>query len=843
MKDSKYFGNYLGIVIRNDDIEHRGRIKVFIPHLSVSLYENWAQPDDDSNLAHKSFRFPGKNIASDLTEPILDVLRKELPWAECALPLVGENASGRYNAFSETASISDTNKPSTFTPTDNTNTSETLLNQDNIGESPGRKYELQKAKLYDAFTGTLSGSFDQPNRSNLFGYNYTPNTYSNKSKGSFSIPSVGAHVWCFFVEGDQAHPVYFAVSQGAEDWHGIYECHEDNPSTDYPGTFENKSNKVDDTYDINTETYRNKFVINQKAGSLEFVNTDNKEILKMTHYSGSFKEFNNVANIELAVQNDQKMVLEDQFLTVNGYGNYYVGRDSDNLIKGDQYIKIGKLDQSLYNNWREEARKLANIKQLFETQRATNFHADHDSAAASGDRQGVMYRRISSMQTQNGTFASCPVCQGTGWDGNSWETDFQDYYYTINNRFNKLRLSQTTLAAGGTYNESTSAVETGNSSLTTNTASTTDFIDVDVTSLSAAWGRPANGYGNIFGKPCNVCGGLGHSPSSMNGNWTADPKKSYSGDGRGEFEKKVKEVTAKLKDIEKQMGRGGSQIINVAKHKIESIGLAMNDFPSVRVDPYGKIYRDSVIVHPLGVFNSQAPSPLTEYVHVDDLPGGTYTQNIGNRWNVQVGAGGISIKSYGPVDIGGTIVNMAGEQVNVTSQGEVNIDGGKRLTLVADILSIRQRNRKQVLVDSNLGVSQNVIIGGGLHVEGELSCNHITAPVEIQETELTRVFGKLLKGTSFNCQLHGGFHQDVSNSSDNHPHWTGAILTLDTDSRKDGDSQGVQCYDHSHHFKNVPLHLKKTNEGVRKVAERCNSEKRSYAAPIEEKPSRNKVTD
>ena len=504
---------------------------------------------------------------------------------------------------------------------------------------------------------------------------------------------------------------------------------------------------------------------------------------------------------------------------VNGYGNYYIGRDSDNLIKGDHFIKIGKLNQDLYHKWREEARQLANVKQLFEIQRVENYHQEQDAAYAADPKKNkpVIHRKVSSLQTKNGTPASCPVCsRDLEWGGEQY--DVQDYYYNLNNKFNSVALSITK------HN--------------INTPSTTNFDDVNIVSRNAVWEQPGNKSGEIFGKSCPVCGATGDSPSSMHGIWNESVEKEYSGDGQGAFEKKVKEVTTKLKDIEKQMGLGGSQIINIAKHKIESIGLAMNDLPSVRVDPYGKIYRDSVIVHPLGVFNSQKESPLVEYVHVDDLPGGTYTQNICNRWNVQVGSGGISMKSYGPVDIGGTIVNMSGEQVNVTSQNEINIDGGKRLTLVADILSIRQRNRKQVLVDSNLGVSQNVIIGGGLHVEGELSCNHITAPCEIQETEMTRVFARLLKGLSFTVNIHGGTHRDAADSSDNHPNWVGARITLVGNS----NHNKVRCYDHSHHFKNVPLHLKKTNEGVRVVGEKCNNEQRAAAAPIEEVPAAKKAT-
>ena len=36
-----YFGNYLGIVVQNNDPEKRGRLKVFVPHVSSTVYANW----------------------------------------------------------------------------------------------------------------------------------------------------------------------------------------------------------------------------------------------------------------------------------------------------------------------------------------------------------------------------------------------------------------------------------------------------------------------------------------------------------------------------------------------------------------------------------------------------------------------------------------------------------------------------------------------------------------------------------------------------------------------------------------------------------------------------------
>jgi len=39
----KYLGNYLALVVQNNDPEKRGRVKVFIPHVSYGIYKNWTE--------------------------------------------------------------------------------------------------------------------------------------------------------------------------------------------------------------------------------------------------------------------------------------------------------------------------------------------------------------------------------------------------------------------------------------------------------------------------------------------------------------------------------------------------------------------------------------------------------------------------------------------------------------------------------------------------------------------------------------------------------------------------------------------------------------------------------
>ena len=251
------------------------------------------------------------------------------------------------------------------------------------------------------------------------------------------------------------------------------------------------------------------------------------------------------------------------------------------------------------------------------------------------------------------------------------------------------------------------------------------------------------------------------------------------------------------------------------------------------------MYNASVLVDASGVFDNQSASPLIEYVHVDDLPGGNYTLNVCNRYTLQVGAGGISMKSFGPVQIGGTITNIAGEQVNVSSSNEVNVDGGNRVCITGDIVVLKQRYMKQVLVDSSLGVSRNLIVAGGAHIEGELTINHITAPVEVQQTEQTKLFGRLVNGAAAgfgvprSARIIGYVQTGIAAGSpvigsdipDAIQVYGGNSVVYG------GQENNVENYDHSHHFRNLPLTLVSSNDDVRTAAKNNNSADRNTASP------------
>jgi len=636
---NKYNSTYLGIVVQNNDPEHRGRVKVWVPHINGSIYDKWNAVKKD-----RSFKFPGLNLESDLSL-IIDELKENLQWAEYGAPLLGASSSGLYNAFYSTGSVSDATyqlslSGSTFAGT----VSALRLNDEKMGEKPGAIYEKYGTKLTDAFTDT---TVNNTNTVNPNGANYRPSTYSNAAKGVFSVPNVGAHVWMFFRDGIPYYPVYMGYSLGEDDFNSIFQS-EDGSYQDYPQTFESVSKIGRPAEDVNTLTYRNKMVINQRGAAIEIINTSDRERFKVTSFAGGYLELGNDYNALFNPKNFQLLTQKDKFETVRGHSNLFIGRDNDNVIKGDYFLKVGTLNKNALDNWVTAYTAIATILAKPETEDKSNL--------------------VSTVAAQ-------------------------------------------------------------------------------AESLAAA---------------------------------------------------------------EAQLGFGGNYIETITKHKFSNVGLAFNSFASTRYNGTDKTitnYRN-VISGGTGIVTTTINA--IEYTHIDDMPGGNLTETVGNRWSMLVGSGGIDIKTTGPVNLGGTIMALAGKQVNIASSDDMNIDGGTNLSIIADIMSIRSRSRNQVVIDDNLGISKNVIIGGGTYTNGEVYLQHVTAPVEFQVTESTKInagatlwsiTGATITGTG--SGVGGAFK-------------SGDIVTLGTT----GTLAITQP--HTHYFKNLPLTLVADATAVRTAAAALN---------------------
>lgn len=763
----KYLGNHLGIVVQNNDPDKHGKVKVFVPHVSPSVYAGWNELQED-----KEFRFLGENIGSDLTN-IIDSLKDILPWAECASPLVGSVGIGRYNSRNRHGSISDANVYGNTEASEATGDNQ--LNNDGIGEKDAFLYDA--FPVGDAFNQTLSGSdgvrLGMPNQINKTSYTYRPNSHSNEAKGTFSIPSVGSHVWVFFKEGDPLKPVYFAAAFSADDWQNIFDSQDGEHGPDYPGAFENQSDAS--TYDPNSEIYRGKMALNQKGGSIEIINTDNREAVRLSQYHGSHIEMNPFTTSFFSAKNSQEQVMGDKFSTIRGTRNIWVARDSDELVRGDRHIKVGSFSKQAYIDWKALVDEIANTKQLFETRRTK--HSETFSE---------FMEKVSPAQTKDvggsnddlARHAPCPLCS----------SENREDYWKIQYQLGSVGLKDVTSSTNDIWGDISPYQSPTEPELTKPTVSPRDFLG---------------------GGPCPVCNGTGKSPSTQDGTFAAEDKDTLIAD-------QLSDLVEDLTELELQMGLGGSEIKTISKHKVETIGLLINDFPSIRVDDVGRIGKSGVRVFDEGVANVQQAYPLVEGVHVDDLPGGSYSLNVCNRFNCLVGAGGISMKSLGPVEISGTITNITGEDINIAADASVNITSRNRVNIAADMITLRNKNYDQVLVDSNLGVAQNVVIGGSVHIEGELTVQHITAPAEVQETEQTRLYGRGVPGKVI------GYVRHVTSG--------GGIEMLPC--YGNGEEDSIVTYPHSHTFKNIPLTLTNSADDTRRVGKQCNERYKVGPSPV-----------
>ncbi len=698
----KYLGNYLALVVQNNDPEKRGRVKVFIPHVSYGIYKNWTEIEQD-----KLF----KNLEDPDVANILAELREVLPWAEVAGPLFGGNASGRYNSTKKRVYTSNTS----------------VWNNDEL---------IQGSRPAAAYTGagSLHDAFNDANKTEVFNpyaFEYDPSDYSSLAAGMFTVPNVGAHVWVFFENGDRNSPVYWASGYSQADYKRIYTTvkftdealaplGEDalkkaNISVDYPGDYENS-----DSTNITSEskTFRAKHVINTNKNVIELIDTDNREMIKLTHFSGSFKEWNNYTTSEFASNNDQKLVLGDQFETVRRSKNTYVTGDNRLFVDGDNITRVGTDFYGAALEIKEILNKINEYKQLFDTQRVGRYiyqrttglqnllNVTGVNALSPYQIQKPMFEGIKDYgDTQyNNGFVKCPECQNKPYEVNplTWVLSYRPVpgpEHTV--IYEPILPEELPL-----------------------------FADLVALATRTAFNDTPPGIGYHAGAACDICNSdylkealrrPGFNTSTEHGLFELEPAKQAGGD-------MFKYYNQINNDLNKLLARcaGGDVISEIHKNKIESVGLVMNDSMSYRVDPIGKMRAESVFVAPEKIYVAGKPGPHVESVDVVDVPGGNYIQTATNKYKLLVGAKGINIKTFGPIDMYGSIVNITGEQINMSTQNEINFDAGEKFLIRARKTTIVSKDHEPVLIESPLHVSRNTIIRGGTYTNGEVGLLHVT---------------------------------------------------------------------------------------------------------------------
>ena len=498
--------------------------------------------------------------------------------------------------------------------------------------------------------------------------------------------------------------------------------------------------------------YRNKVVWNQRAGALSFVNTTGSEQVRIDNYIGSNIALTNVANVENAANNKQTNVTNDQYSTVKNNNHVYIGGDHRENRIGDSYTLVGiksKEQVEALKNWQESYRELAKNNSLFMIQRGGQSYPNgkatpFDSTVLMGNPNPTVNQARS----------------------------------VINNDFNPDELQTEEVKANFKNIEF---------SPTNGPSASNPIPTIDIATGAGAAGTNTQPGDNLNGFYSAATEGIMYPPTI----------------GYLNLEEDIKNTQDQRTKIEQQLGTGGKVSTTIFRDKQEVVGAAFNDYPSVRIDWKGRAQPVEVAVGRQTTFTTVGSVPHVEEVANDSVfPVGNYTIQAGNKFNVTVGSGGVQIKTGGAVDISGTTVKVSGHKINVQSKAGVNIASDEIIELQSP-KNISLRSNKQIYIEPGLGVSNNIVVGGGSYTEGEVFVNHITAPVEIQQTEDVTLYGK------FNTKKHHSLAIGEVNVAGS---WR-TVYAMPADNL-------IKNYDHAHNFKNVPLRLTQSNADMREIAQK-----------------------
>lgn len=164
------------------------------------------------------------------------------------------------------------------------------------------------------------------------------------------------------------------------------------------------------------------------------------------------------------------------------------------------------------------------------------------------------------------------------------------------------------------------------------------------------------------------------------------------------------------------------------------VGTTPNTNFTTRVEETGKALKTFDTSGTSGLVEMETAIPRYEEIdNSSDHPGGQMSFVCMNGFSVSAGGGGINLNSTGNVSIVGSggLVNiiapdqasLAGNVISVTAKNTFFIEG-KQLYVAA----------KKTVFTENVQFGKNVVVNGGLMVNGELFASHISTPAQINLT-------------------------------------------------------------------------------------------------------------
>lgn len=508
-------------------------------------------------------------------------------------------------------------------------------------------------------------------------------------------------------------------------------------------------------------SYRNQSVINSRGGSITVSNTENREYVSINTYNGASQTLNGTGISTFSPNNNQKKIDNDDFEHVGNDKNSYVGGKKFDRVNNDYSLIIGDsvaMFTDSYGIWNDKFSQLA----------TANLQPDIKKPVvpilpgASIEQTPPMFGDVGNKNATNPAI-----------------TELQNNI-KAGKVLNDLAIPKIDLSTKNIPNVS----DLGNIAkklILDKFNDTSKFISGLTSSVK--------NIPSLAEKLQSV------SPSTQGGNYEVNTAKDTLPD-------LITETQKELMPIESNLGDGGSMNINVARNARLVVGATVNNNPQATVDMKGRQVPSAVVVSGDGITTAVAGAPeVNEVDNFSMFPCGTYTIEIGNMFNVKVGGGGINLITSGSVNIVTDTVLKLGSLQTIVGGDDVVIKGDKNVSIESSNLNFTSDN--QIVLNSNVGVNNNVLIKGGTYVDGELCVNHITAPREIQQTLIgftkEGARGFLRSGDKITGKLKiFGIEQNDATVTATFPF----EITLDQQS-----DLAVELTPHGHEFPNIPLTL------------------------------------
>jgi lysozyme family protein len=204
---------------------------------------------------------------------------------------------------------------------------------------------------------------------------------NNMSAGMFAYPAAGALLWCFFREGNPLYPVYFAASYGQAEWQSAYRYNVSSPAQ--PGVSYKPA--ADESNPVTSVGGRWNI---GKVGALVWDDTtdpndpkNNQKSLMLAGHDGSNIFFNEGYHQIFSKFDRRDQVEGDRWETTLGYKEEWVQGDSNLVVMGNMYVKIGNVGP-------EAVEAVENIQQIIRDsmQPLTESSSGGNSGGSSGSK-------------------------------------------------------------------------------------------------------------------------------------------------------------------------------------------------------------------------------------------------------------------------------------------------------------------------------------------------------------------------------------------------------------------------------------------------------------------------